>query len=86
MAAPAAAAPGGAGVAVQYLSFSYLLGALLMLALVIGPILYMFFRYVMLTLRSVSVGVGCLVVWKECCGLRVSVVSVRCLVGGARRW
>lgn len=50
MAAPAVAASGGAGagvVAVQYLSFSYVLGALLLLALVLGPILYMFFRYVL---------------------------------------
>lgn len=49
MAAPTGAASGGTGagvVAVQYLSFSYVLGALLLLALVLGPIFYMFFRYV----------------------------------------
>jgi hypothetical protein len=49
MAAPTGAASGGTGagvVAVQYLSFSYVLGGLLLLALVLGPILYMFFRYV----------------------------------------
>ena len=50
MTASAAAASGKAGagvVDVKYLSFSYVLGALLLLALVLGPILYMFFRYVL---------------------------------------
>ncbi|EKU23156.1 hypothetical protein NGA_0720100 [Nannochloropsis gaditana CCMP526] len=44
--APAAPATSSSGVSipVHYLSFSYLLGACLMLAFVLGPILYMFFR------------------------------------------
>mgnify|MGYP003690606637 CR=1 FL=1 len=53
MADPPATAFGGASVgvvAVQYLSFSYVLGAILLLALVLGPILYMFFRYVWIAL------------------------------------
>jgi len=70
MAAPAAAASGGAGagvVAVQYLSISYVLGALLLLALVLGPILYMFFRYVLCGLDEGMPCWGWLLEWRKRC-------------------
>ncbi len=69
MADPPTTAFGGTSagvVAVQYLSFSYVLGALLLLALVLGPILYMFFRYVWIALDEgagcIGLVVGC---WRE---------------------
>lgn len=58
MADPPNTAFGGAnaGLAtVHYLSFSYVLGAILLLALVLGPILYMFSRYVWISLDEGAV-------------------------------